>query len=959
MNRKKLLPLLVIASMMLSLLPSVTALTAPTLYKVTNGAETSTTVTGGVKSDVVAVINNNPGEAPAGTIIQLFWDDVTVSPYNGVKGLLNSTTVKSSGKYDIWFTVPEAKYGSHYLWIKDYLGNLISVSFTISTKVSLSSTTGQPGDSITTKFYGFGGTKDIRIVYLPPGTTAWPGWPVKATVTNETISTGDGATTEFTDTLANKPIKPGTVVAHAGSVSMTDDGAGNLGSGTINYVTGAIDIIFTTAPASGYSVWVSYTPFDTTSTVKYLDTATTNSVGSLVATETMPSSATGAGSVAAFDSAGHMGSKGFTVGPTITVTPTVSTSGSVIHILGRGWLHSGTPDTIAANGVTLTEPGMVTKYCWIYLPTTGTVTADSSGNFAMDVVLPQGKNVKDDYTITVTASAGGNTATFTDYELTAIAKVTVSPSFGPQGGSVTVSGVNFPKVANTPIKVRLIDATTGADLASVGSAKTLADGTFSKSFSVPAYTSGNYKIKAYNSTSGGFMIDATASFTIGNLVILLSKTSLPAGGTFTLTGSGFTAGGSYNVTMGSKTLVSSDTVSVGGVISKSLTVSYGLTPGVYTVTVFDVATGISVTASMTVTFGTSITLSPTSFPSGFNVSITGQGWPYATGIDQPTFTLFNKTTTGTPYSIWSMDVRNASSPGNLQCRVNGTGFLFGWWIAKPGGVKLSNGVYYVNVTDATNTNFKAQATFTIINKVQSIAPRKSTFLVGDTISFNIQYSFGSSSYLSKLKIYDPSGTLVFSGDTMTTWVKTGDYYVIPYSAQTAGGNPMVLPDDAALGTWTYKWVQTGATGSDTLGSGSLTVAAAPTSQLADQVAQLTKDVTSLQSSVTSIATNVNSLSTAVQTASQTASSAATAAQAASTAAQAASTAAQAASTAATAAGTKADAATAAANAARVSADAAAAAANNLTTLVYGAIGASIVAALAAIVALMQISRKIA
>jgi hypothetical protein len=35
------------------------------------------------------------------------------------------------------------------------------------------------------------------------------------------------------------------------------------------------------------------------------------------------------------------------------------------------------------------------------------------------------------------------------------------------------------------------------------------------------------------------------------------------------------------------------------------------------------------------------------------------------------------------------------------------------------------------------------------------------------------------------------------------------------------------------------------------------------------------------------------------------------------------------------------------------------AANGLTTLVYGAIGASLVAALAAIVSLMQISRRIA
>jgi len=83
------------------------------------------------------------------------------------------------------------------------------------------------------------------------------------------------------------------------------------------------------------------------------------------------------------------------------------------------------------------------------------------------------------------------------------------------------------------------------------------------------------------------------------------------------------------------------------------------------------------------------------------------------------------------------------------------------------------------------------------------------------------------------------------------------------------------------------------------------------------------------------------------------------ADAAATAANGAKSSADAAKASADAAGTKADAATAAANAAKASADSAASAANNLTTLVYGAIGASIVAALAAIVALMQISRKIA
>jgi len=78
-----------------------------------------------------------------------------------------------------------------------------------------------------------------------------------------------------------------------------------------------------------------------------------------------------------------------------------------------------------------------------------------------------------------------------------------------------------------------------------------------------------------------------------------------------------------------------------------------------------------------------------------------------------------------------------------------------------------------------------------------------------------------------------------------------------------------------------------------------------------------------------------------------------------TSANAAKTAADAAKTAADGAGTKADAAKTAADAAKAAAQAATDANNSQTTLIYAAIGAALVAAIAAIVALMQISRKIA
>ena len=80
---------------------------------------------------------------------------------------------------------------------------------------------------------------------------------------SEVIGTGNGTVTTFTATLSYKPIRPGTVVVQAGSVTGQDfNYDGNIFgagvSGTVDYKTGAISLTFATAPASGVSVSVTY-----------------------------------------------------------------------------------------------------------------------------------------------------------------------------------------------------------------------------------------------------------------------------------------------------------------------------------------------------------------------------------------------------------------------------------------------------------------------------------------------------------------------------------------------------------------------------------------------------------------------------------------------------------------------------------------------------------------------------
>jgi hypothetical protein len=67
--------------------------------------------------------------------------------------------------------------------------------------------------------------------------------------------TGDGITATYNFDIVNTPIDPSSVSITAGSVTFTDDGAGNLtgaggsgGTGTVDYDTGAVEITLT-APA--------------------------------------------------------------------------------------------------------------------------------------------------------------------------------------------------------------------------------------------------------------------------------------------------------------------------------------------------------------------------------------------------------------------------------------------------------------------------------------------------------------------------------------------------------------------------------------------------------------------------------------------------------------------------------------------------------------------------------------
>lgn len=93
-------------------------------------------------------------------------------------------------------------------------------------------------------------------------------YPKVAFVTQ--VGSGDGVTTAFSFTLSATPVLRNQVTISAIDASnnglrLSDDGTGVLsgdGTGTINYVTGAVSLTFNTAPASGSDVNAETVPYN-------------------------------------------------------------------------------------------------------------------------------------------------------------------------------------------------------------------------------------------------------------------------------------------------------------------------------------------------------------------------------------------------------------------------------------------------------------------------------------------------------------------------------------------------------------------------------------------------------------------------------------------------------------------------------------------------------------------------
>jgi len=460
MYKKKLSTIAIITiltlSTLLAAMPMAQAIGTPTLQNpITHATVTSGPV--GTKVDVVGA------GATAFGMVEVYWGTLATKIAEGYADSAANYAIKM-------VTIPEGLAGVHNVIVFDTLSSTIaSTTFTITPEIKLSTTKGLPGDSLTVTGTGFG--KQLEgAIYLGTITT----------VAAESVTL---AGTPVTGTLANAPVVINTVsltvgvsitgttggaATGSGTVTVTDDGEGNLAgttvdiavtdgtlagevdvtiTGSINYATGVISLVATGVdsaganPVTGIVVTMTspctagynYAQYELTPVTG----VTTSALGSFVATITIPAiaeTAYGAYTVTALDTGGNTDTATLTVDYYITLKPTSGPTGITVTISGR--IEASTPYDLLFNGAPI-----------------GSGTSGSDGVFTNTYLIPTVLSTGSYLVDVVWKVTKKKTETFT---VTAPPQVVYAPTTGVAGTVVTISTVTgFPFSANANITLYL------------------------------------------------------------------------------------------------------------------------------------------------------------------------------------------------------------------------------------------------------------------------------------------------------------------------------------------------------------------------------------------------------------------------------------------------------------------------------------------------------------------------
>jgi len=549
-------------------IPVSTAFTIPALTRgnhsvsiVTSAADTSTAQSLSVTSSIMLI----PTVGHVGDSVYLtgngFYASSTISTYWD-STLVNTITTNSTGSFAINFAVPQTSAGLHTIVSTDtYYGYSATSTFTVSTSVSLSSASVTIGSQLTISGSGFANSSNIYIL-------------INGTQVASTVSNASGA---FSYNLTMPASPHGTytlsvsdTLGNTASSSFTVNAAVKISPASF---TGGSTISVTGTGFAAYSVISALIDGNVVSA----NAATADSTGSFtIASYTVPKMPGGSHTFQLTDTSGDAVTANFSITQAITITPTSGAPGTNVQVTGNGFsANSAITISFDGNNVTLSttpradstgtfsasfavprasggnHPVMasdgtfsatavfnvtssakidpVTGPVGTTVTVTGSsfgssgaititfnstpvaaVTADAAGSFSTTFAVPQ-------------SAAGARPVVVTDgtrsatFSFAVTASVTVNPTTGYVGSSITVNGTGF--TSNGQISIKY-------DGTQVASATSNAVGSFAVVFNAPVSKGGNHSISVSDNAN-----TVTATFAMDSTPPPVPPLSLPLNGT--------------------------------------------------------------------------------------------------------------------------------------------------------------------------------------------------------------------------------------------------------------------------------------------------------------------------------------------------------------------------------------------------------------------------------------------
>jgi hypothetical protein len=533
---------------------------------------------------------------------------------------LTSVNTSASGSFNTSISVPDSSAGSHEIFAQDNEGNSESTFFTITPKITLSRSSGTPGTTVSVTGKGFAGNSySISIMFdstsvnsgissdsngnfsgsfSVPSATAG-NHSVTASDSQSNISPGVNFNVEVVTTLAiNKtsgtigtsvtvsgggfgPNESGIAVTIGtsqvgGSVTANASGSWSTtfsippmpggsytidASGPTTLASNVPNVSFTVTPffsistssgTAGTSVTATGTGFGSNESITVTfdgsaigPTVSADSNGSWTDTFTIPVSSGGSHKISAggpSTPASSVAAANFTVGSGLSINKNSGPVGTSVTVSGSGFAANESGISITFDGNTLGS----------------TTQANATGIWSATVVIPNSAGGPH------TIGAHGKTTTGSDQTFSVTPSLSsLSKTSGPAGTSAVLSGSGFAANENITILYdgTAIDSSVSADT----------NGSWSDNITIPPSSAGNHAIKVKGSVSG----DVSASGLNFKVTVSMSinPTTGFVGGTVNISGSGFAANSSLQITYDDTPLnIGSATTDNAGNFNKSITI---------------------------------------------------------------------------------------------------------------------------------------------------------------------------------------------------------------------------------------------------------------------------------------------------------------------------------------------------------------------------------------------------